>query len=69
MFSDNMWTGIVSIALALIGLATFAVLVSNKASSAKVITAGSNALFNNILAAESPVTGSSLTPVSSSMLN
>lgn len=58
MFSDNMWTGIVSVALALIGLAAFAVAFSPKATTAKVVTAGSNALATNILAAVSPVTGS-----------
>ena len=55
--SENMTTGIVSVALAIIGVATLAVILSTKSNTDKVITSGGNALANNILAAVSPITG------------
>ena len=55
--SDNLSTGIVSVALAIIGVATLAVILSTKANTPAVINAGSNALASNILAAVSPITG------------
>lgn len=57
--SDNMATGIVTIVLGILGVATLAVILSPKANTAGVISAGGNALANNILAATGPVTGAS----------
>lgn len=63
-----------SIALAVIGLAIIATLVSNKANTTGVIQAGASGLANNIAVAQSPVTGTSLTlslgyPSGNSLLN
>lgn len=60
--SDNFATGIVSVMLAVVGVATIAVIFSTKGQTANVITAGGNALAENITAAVSPVTGSMYTP-------
>lgn len=57
--SDNLITGMVTIALGILSVATLAVIFSKQANTAGVITAGGNALGNNILAAVSPITGSS----------
>lgn len=58
--SDNLATGIVSIALGILGVATLAVILSPKAKTAGVIGAGGNALAQNIAAAVSPITGGSV---------
>lgn len=50
-----------SIALAIIGLAIVATLVSRKANTAGVIRASASGLANNIAVAQSPVTGTALT--------
>lgn len=58
---DHFWTSFVTIVTAIIGLAVIATLVSNKAQTAGVISAGSSGLANDIAAAVSPVTGSQAT--------
>jgi hypothetical protein len=55
--SDNLLTGIVTIALGIIGLATLAVLVAPQAKTRDVIGAAGNALASNIAAAVAPVSG------------
>ena len=55
--SDNLSTGIVTIALGVLGVATLAVIFSKNANTSGVITAGGNALARNIQAAVSPITG------------
>lgn len=57
---DRTITGIVSIITAIIGVAIIAVLVSNKANTSGVLTAGGNAFANILKTAVSPVTGGSL---------
>lgn len=52
-----------TIALAIVGLATVAVLVSKKAQTPAVIQAGGSAFSNALGIAEAPVTGASYTPV------
>jgi hypothetical protein len=52
-----MWEGLISIGGAVIGLAIIAVLVSQRANTANVITAGGNAFSRVIASAVSPVTG------------
>jgi hypothetical protein len=54
---NEMWTGVVSIATAIIGVAILAVIVSKNAQTGNVITAAGNALSTDIGAAVSPVTG------------
>ena len=50
---------VVTVATAIVGLAVIAVLVSNRANTANVISAGGSAFSNAIGAAVSPVTGGS----------
>lgn len=54
---NEAWQGIISVALAIVGVAIVATLVSPKASTAKVIGAAGSALGQDIAAAVSPVTG------------
>ncbi len=54
---DKTITGIVGILTAVIGVAIVAVLVSQQAQTAGVLTAGGNAFTNILKAAVSPVTG------------
>lgn len=56
--SDNLSTGIVSVALAIIGVATLAVIFSKNANTAGVINAGGSALAQDINAATGPITNS-----------
>jgi hypothetical protein len=48
--------GIVSVALAIVGVAIIATLVSKNAETARVLTAGGNALATGLQAATGPVT-------------
>lgn len=59
--SDNLTTGIVTVVMGIIGIATIAVIVGNKAQTAGVIGAAGGALAQNITAAVSPVTGTAAT--------
>lgn len=54
---ENLITGLVTIALAIVSLATLAVIVSKNAQTPAVINAAGNALGSDIMAAVSPVTG------------
>ena len=56
------WEGVVTIVLAIIGLAIIAVIVSKKANTAAVLQAGASGLANNIAVAASPVSGASFQP-------
>lgn len=51
--------GIATIALAIVGLAVVAVIVSKRSNAAGIIQASASGLANNIGVAISPVTGSS----------
>jgi hypothetical protein len=57
--SDNLTTGIVTVIMGIIGVATIAVIFGTNAKTSTVIQAGGNALAQNIAAAVSPVTGGS----------
>lgn len=50
-------TGVVSVLLAIVGVATIAVIVSNNAQTSNVIKAGGNAFSGSLLCALSPVIG------------
>lgn len=54
---SDLTTALVTVVLAIIGLASLAVIVSPQARTGDVIKAGGGALSQNILAAVSPVTG------------
>ena len=58
--SENLVTALVSIVVAIIGLATLSVILSPKASTSAVIGAGSQGLATDITAAVSPVAGGGL---------
>jgi hypothetical protein len=55
--SDSLVTGLVSVLLAIVGVATIATLVGKNAQTAQVVQAGGNAFGTDLLAAVSPVTG------------
>ena len=59
--SDNLMTGDVTVALAIIGVATLAVIFSKNANTSGVISAGGSALAQDIGAAVSPITSASTT--------
>lgn len=54
---NNMWTGIVTILVAVIGVAMLATLVSKNAQTSNVLKAGGNAFSDILRAATSPVGG------------
>jgi len=57
---DSALSGIVTVAVAIVGVATLAVLVSPKAQTPAVINSAGNAFTNALGAAVSPVTGGTL---------
>lgn len=56
---DHFWSSIVTIATAIIGVAIIAVLVSNKASTADVITSATRGFAADLSAATNPFSGGS----------
>lgn len=54
---NNAMSSVVTIAVAIVGLATLAVLVSRNANTSGVIGAAGNAFSRSIEAAVSPITG------------
>lgn len=54
---NNFWSGVVTIVLAIIGVATIAVVVSKNANTSGVIKAGGGALSDLLRVAVSPVSG------------
>lgn len=59
--SDSLATSIVTVLLAVIGVAVIAVLVSKQAQTPQVLSAGGTAFSNVLGAALSPITGGSFT--------
>lgn len=59
---NNIWSGIVTIAVAIVGVAIVAVLVSKNAQTPQVLQAGGNAFASALAAATGPVSGSSFSP-------
>ena len=55
--SDNHTNALVAIALAIVGLATLSVIVSNNANTSGVISAGTSGFAQLLQAATGPVTG------------
>lgn len=56
---DQMWNSIVTIALAIVGIAILAVIVSRNAQTPQVLQAATQGFAQDIGAAVSPVTGGS----------
>ena len=57
---NNFWSGIVTILVAIIGVAVLATLVSKQAKTSEVITSAGNAFANALGAATRPVAGGGL---------
>ena len=60
MMDNQLVTALVSVVLAIIGLAALATVLSPKAQTSQVVQAGSQGLATDIGAAISPVTGGSV---------
>jgi hypothetical protein len=56
---DQLIASVVTVATAIVGLAVIAVLVSNKADTANVISAGAKGFASDLSAATNPFSGSS----------
>jgi hypothetical protein len=56
---DQFWTSVVTVATAIVGLAIIAVLVSQRANTANVISSAARGFAEDLGAAVSPVTGGS----------
>lgn len=61
--SENLVTALVSVLVALIGLAALSVVLSPQAKTTSVIQAGSTGFAGLLRAAVSPVAGGGLTPL------
>lgn len=57
---NEMWSGVITVAMAIVGVAILAVLVSKQADTANVVMAGAKGFAADIEAAVSPVTGSNV---------
>lgn len=57
MNSSDIWSGVVTIAVAIVGVATLSVIVSKQADTANVIGAAGRSFSGALSAAVSPVTG------------
>lgn len=57
---NEIWTGVITIATAIIGVAILAVLVSNRAQTSQVIQAATGGFAQDLAAAEAPVTGNNV---------
>jgi hypothetical protein len=56
--TDNLISAVVTVLTAIVSVAILAVLVSQKAQTSQVVTAGGNAFATDLEAATGPVTGS-----------
>lgn len=57
---NNIWSGVVAVLMAIIGVAILSVLVSKQSNTVNVLKAGSNAFSGALGTALSPVTGNTL---------
>jgi len=57
MNTDQLWSGIVTIATAIIGVAILAVIVSRNSNTAGVLKAAGGAFSQSLATAVSPITG------------
>lgn len=55
--SDQLITGLITVALAIVSLATLAVILSNSANTTGVISASAGGFAEDLEAAVSPITG------------
>lgn len=66
---SDAWSGIISVALAIVGIAIIAVLVSKQANTPQVIQAATRGFASDIGAAVSPVTGGATSLSAPTMFN
>lgn len=59
---NSLTEAVVTILVAIVGVAILAVLVGQKSQTSSVIQAAGSAFGNSLAVAESPVTGTSITP-------
>lgn len=52
---NNFWSGIVTVLVAIIGVAVLATLVSQRSKTSEVLTAGGNAFASMLSAATGPI--------------
>lgn len=57
---NQLWSGVVAVLMAIIGIAILSVLVSKNSNTVNVLQAGSNAFSGALGTAMSPVTGNTL---------
>jgi hypothetical protein len=55
---NDLWSGIITIAVAIVGVATLSVIVSKNANTSQVIQAATGGFAQDLSAAVSPVSGS-----------
>ena len=60
---DHLTDSIVTVLMAIVGLAIIAVLVSRNANTTGVIQASASGFGNSLAVAEAPVTGANATPI------
>jgi hypothetical protein len=66
---NQVWGGVVTVLMAIIGVAILAVIVSKNSNTTGVLSAGSSAFSGALGTALSPITGSSLNAVGNSFGN
>lgn len=57
---NDLWSGVITIAVAIIGVATLAVIVSKQSNTANVISAASQGFSGALATAVSPITGQTM---------
>jgi hypothetical protein len=65
--NDQLVSSVVTVLLAIVGVALVATLVSNNANTAGVLTSGGNAFSTSLGAALSPVSGGSLSSLGATL--
>lgn len=60
---NQMWGGVVTVLMAIVGVAILAVIVSKNSNTTSVLSAGSSAFSGALGTALSPITGSSLSSI------
>lgn len=63
--SAGFLSGVITVALAIVGVATLAVVLSRRSNTAAIIQNAGSAIANNLEAAEEPVTGAVAAPITS----
>lgn len=62
---NDLWSGIITIAVAIVGVATLSVIVSKNSNTANVIQAAGQSFSGALATAVSPVTGQTMSSIPS----